>query len=306
MSRCRVILLALIGPVLAVSAASDLSATLSTNRILVGDRVTLTITATLDEGESLLVPSIDRSPLITEWDQQQVRRARSDGRTETITTIQLSSFIVGEHRVATQPVVFAKAGGVETSVELPTLLLQVTSTLGNPPPDLADIKGPVSAGGPPWATIAAVIAAAAALAAVVALLARRLLRRAGATPGARVLPPHDIALAALHALRARGFIEAGQTEPFYVELSAIVRIYLEQRFDLHAPEQTTEEFIRTSSQSDALSLEHRQLTQSFLEQSDLVKFARFSPAAADMETALAAAERLVRETIPPPPTGGAR
>ncbi|HMO03322.1 MAG TPA: hypothetical protein PKC67_00125 [Kiritimatiellia bacterium] len=306
MNRSHAILLALVVTALTASAASDLTATLSTNRILVGDRVTLTITAILDEGESLLIPSLDRSPVITVWDQQQARRARPDGKSESSTTIQLTSFIVGEHRVATNPVLAAKAGGEETRLDLPPLLLHVSSVLSNPPPELADIKGPVSAGGPPWSTIAAVIAATTLLAAAMALLARKLLRRPTTQPSPRLLPPHDLALSALQALRARGWIETGNTGPFFVEVSAIVRLYLEQRFDLNAPEQTTEEFIRTSSQSDILSLAHRQLTQSFLEQSDLVKFARFAPAAADMEAALAAAERLVRETIPPPPTGGAQ
>ena len=73
---------------------------------------------------------------------------------------------------------------------------------------------------------------------------------------------------------------------------------------LHAPEQTTEEFIRTSSQSNALSAEHRALTQQFLEQSDLVKFARFEPGAGDMTAAWDAAARLVRETVPAPATPG--
>jgi hypothetical protein len=302
----RFILFALLATSLAASAASDLSATLSTNQIQVGDRVTLTIRAVLDEGESLLIPSIDRPPLIAVWDQQQTRRTLPDLRTESVSTVVLTSFVIGEHRVVTNPVLAAKAGGEEVRLDLPPLLLQVSSVLSNPPPELADIKGPVSAGGPPWATIAAVLAATAALAAATALLARRLLRRSAIPPTARILPPHDLALAALQALRARGWIEAGNSEPFYIELSAIVRLYLEQRFALNAPEQTTEEFIRASSQSAMLSLEHRQLTQSFLEQSDLVKFARFAPAPADMEAALAAADRLVRETIPAPPAGGGR
>jgi len=38
----------------------------------------------------------------------------------------------------------------------------------------------------------------------------------------------------------------------------------------------------------------------FLEQSDLVKFARHAPESADMQTAFESAERLVQETIPAP------
>ena len=111
-------------------------------------------------------------------------------------------------------------------------------------------------------------------------------------------PPHSIALKALQRLKNDALIEKGEVEPFYVRLSDIVRHYIEDRFSLRAPEQTTEEFIRVATRSHLLSPDHQKLTQEFLEQSDLVKFARHTPERSDMETALTAGERLVRETIP--------
>lgn len=81
-------------------------------------------------------------------------------------------------------------------------------------------------------------------------------------------------------------------------MSGIVRHYLEDRFGLRAPERTTEEFIRDALASRALSAAHRELVAGFLEQSDLVKFARHAPGQADMRNALDSAERLVRETMP--------
>ena len=119
------------------------------------------------------------------------------------------------------------------------------------------------------------------------------------------MPPHRLALDALADLRAKGWIEALQIEPFYVALSGIVRRYLEGRFGLRAPERTTEEFIRDALSSKKLSDAHRDLVAGFLEQSDLVKFARHAPGPSDMHNALDSAERLVRETMPaapaPPP-----
>ncbi len=112
------------------------------------------------------------------------------------------------------------------------------------------------------------------------------------------MPPHQIALKALEALRAKGWIEALKIEPFYVELSAIVRRYIEARFGLRAPERTTEEFIRDALSSRKLSDVHRDLVAGFLEQSDLVKFARHAPGATDMQNALDSAGRLVHETMP--------
>ena len=70
-----------------------------------------------------------------------------------------------------------------------------------------------------------------------------------------------------------------------MELSAIARRYLEARFQLHAPEQTTEEFLRDAASAGKLSPAHQQLVTDFLEQSDLVKFARYQPGQPDMRAA---------------------
>ena len=285
--------------------AFELTATLNTNRLLVGDRLVLTITTTHLAEERSLIPSIANEPFIVVWDEQSRREVLDDQRQRTITDITFSSFVIGEHRVATNPVIAVRADGTEEAIAFPELLISVTSVLSNPPPELADIKPPVNLPGHRLRAILTMIAVISLIAAALAWLIRWWLRRPKVAAAQRIIPPHEIAFTALNALRQRGLMEAGQAEPFYVELSAIIRLYLEQRFKLNAPEQTTEEFIRTSSQSAALTLDHQQLTQSFLEQSDLVKFARFAPGADDMQAAWTAAERLVRETIPAPPTGGA-
>jgi hypothetical protein len=145
------------------------------------------------------------------------------------------------------------------------------------------------------------IAVVAALALAAALIALALRRRKPKEPPAPEIPAHERALRAIRALRARGIPGAEGIEPYYVELSDVVRRYLEDAFELRAPEQTTEEFIRAASSSRKLALEHQQLVIAFLEQSDLVKFARHVPAPSDIESAIAAAERLVIETMPRSP-----
>jgi len=132
---------------------------------------------------------------------------------------------------------------------------------------------------------------------VIVLLARRIKMPPPLPPP---VPPHERALHALAGLLSKHWIEQANVEPFYVELSDIVRRYIEDRFQLRAPEQTTEEFIRATANSALLSHDHRKLTSSFLEQCDLVKFARHRPGADDMRAAYSAGERLVRETTPLP------
>jgi hypothetical protein len=114
---------------------------------------------------------------------------------------------------------------------------------------------------------------------------------------ARQRSAYEISRAALDGLlyrpRPRDRV---QMDAFFVELSRIVRRYLEDRFRLRSPELTTEEFLVVMSDSPDLSRDHQQLLRSFLRRADLVKFARLVPDAADVEDSVQAAQRFLEET----------
>ncbi|HUJ09360.1 MAG TPA: hypothetical protein VL171_04980 [Verrucomicrobiae bacterium] len=119
---------------------------------------------------------------------------------------------------------------------------------------------------------------------------RRLMPAAGEAPVP--LSPYELARRALRQLREENPV----VEEFYTKLSDIVRHYLENQMGLRAPERTTEEFLHEVSHDHALLAEHKELLGAFLEESDLVKFARFRPGEEDKERAFAAAEKFVEES----------
>ena len=88
----------------------------------------------------------------------------------------------------------------------------------------------------------------------------------------------------------------GDADAFYVVLSDIVRRYLEDRFELRAPELTTEEFLLSVGESPDLSDEHQLLLREFLRLADLVKFAGLQPSADDMARSIEAAQQFLEET----------
>ena len=88
----------------------------------------------------------------------------------------------------------------------------------------------------------------------------------------------------------------GDADAWYVELSAIVRRYLEDRYGLRAPELTTEEFLREARRSADLSPAHRELLTSFLEGCDRVKFAAYHPQQTESQEALGVSRRFIEET----------
>jgi hypothetical protein len=162
--------------------------------------------------------------------------------------------------------------------------------------DIHDIKGLVPLPQSYWWLWA--LLALVALAVVAWLWWRR--RKPAAPPAIRtpVLTPFDLAVQAFRRLLEDQLIERGLPDEFYTRLSDIVRHYLEGRFHLRAPERTTEEFLYEVSRDHTLAQEHKDLLGRFLEECDLVKFARHRPASADMKRAFDAAEKFVNDTRP--------
>ena len=125
------------------------------------------------------------------------------------------------------------------------------------------------------------------------------LRRRGRTVVPReatALPPHVKAQRALARLRTAPRTTAAEIEAFYVQVSAVLRVYLEERFGLRAPERTTEEFLRDLEAGDTLAREHRRELERFLSQCDLVKFAGARPTEHDHLATFALAEAFVATT----------
>jgi len=114
--------------------------------------------------------------------------------------------------------------------------------------------------------------------AVVSVILWVLLRRRRSKQLARVFEPaHEIAYERLRALIAEELIKSGRVKEFYERISNILRHYIEDRFDLRAPERTTEEFLAELQWTDSLSAPDKQCLAEFLQHCDLVKFARYNP-----------------------------
>ena len=107
---------------------------------------------------------------------------------------------------------------------------------------------------------------------------------------------YEIAMGRLTLLLEQPLPSGTEADTFFVELSGIVREYLENRFQLSAPELTTEEFLDEASTSRDLSRPHQQLLRDFLRRADLVKFAGLQPRGEDVVQSLSAAEKFLAET----------
>lgn len=155
-----------------------------------------------------------------------------------------------------------------------------------------DIAPPMALPRPGWARYLWALAAVAAAALVAVLVWRRLRRPARAV---RPQSAHRVALAELERLEQELEGETG-IDVFYVRLSAILRRYLDWRFGLRAPMQTTEEFLATLPAAEGALVPYRSVLGSLLASFDLVKFARLRPERADMDAALRSVRAFVERT----------
>jgi hypothetical protein len=106
------------------------------------------------------------------------------------------------------------------------------------------------------------------------------------------VPPHVRARQRL----AEALLLISDPDKFCTAVSHTLRLYLEERFQLHAPERTTEEFLVELHGSAALNPEQKKSLQHFLQSCDLVKFARLEPNETALRDLHDSALRLVDET----------
>ena len=270
----------------------------------IGDRVTLVVHVTAAEGIELLMPefgqSLDRFSIV---DFAPSRRIDDEGRTVATHRYTLEPPISGTQVIPPILVEFidrrpdAKpAPEGEDAYELVTerLTFEVASVL---PTDVeADLEPPLGtlealaepgSGKTLWITAALFLVGGG----IIGFFAFQ--RMQGA---ARRRSAYDVAKTRLSLLMARPRPGPDAIDAFFVELSAIVRLYLEDRFDLRSPELTTEEFLEVASGRPDLNDSHRGFLREFLRSADMVKFARFIPGSEEIESALAAASSFLDQT----------
>ncbi|OQB10579.1 MAG: hypothetical protein BWY16_00790 [Candidatus Omnitrophica bacterium ADurb.Bin205] len=208
----------------------------------------------------------------------------------------LDTYVSGEHIIPATAVKYRAKGQTDwQELSVNEVKVEVKSVLDNAPnrADLRDIRGPKIFASKIWLYTLTVLAVLLIIGGVFSFI---LLKKKKEEAKAPPLLAHIIAYEALVVLEKKDYIRKGQTKAYYIELSDIVRRYLENRFNIRAPEMTTEEFLIKVKVDSSLSLEHKGLLRDFLTNCDLVKFAKYQPAETEASLALASARKLIDQT----------
>ena len=298
--RCWIFPLILIAAVLAArTAAADVPEVKSAadrTTAKIGDHITYTITVKAAKDVNVELPKIEAVLGKLTVKDVSYKESVSFGKKTMIQRIILTTYEPGKYTIPRLAVKYKKkdqdkwseAQTSEAAIEVKSVLEGAKGVL-----DIRDIKGPVDK-----RARASRIMITAAVLAVLALLAWALARVIRKKRSEQELPkpPHVIAYEALEALARMDLIRQGKIKEYYIALSDIVRHYLENRFDLRAPEMTTEEFLINAKENEDLTREQKDLLKDFMSNCDLVKFAKYGPTQDETESATASARRLVDQT----------
>ena len=108
-------------------------------------------------------------------------------------------------------------------------------------------------------------------------------------------PAHEIALEELTAIKESSLLQEGKVKEFYVQISEVIRRYVEGRYFIVAMELTTFELIENLQRSE-ISAEEIEMFHEFLITCDLVKFAKYKPTSAKNSANLDEAFEIVERT----------
>jgi hypothetical protein len=242
----------------------------------------LQLEATVRPAYELQMPRVDevlRDFGLVSWDNLG---RRLDEQNNVVTTYQyrLEPFLSGQYEIPAFTFVFHDTNEPDAEHELSSepIGVEVTSLLGEDRAKLVidDIEDvidmPEKRISVWWVWALGGIVLLAAVAGLVFLLRRPAIRETGV-----YVPAHEIAYTNLRALIARRLVEQGRIKEFYERISGILRHYIEDRFDLRAPERTTEEFLAELGRTDVLAGPDKAVLEEFLTHCDLVKFAKHAP-----------------------------
>ena len=185
--------------------------------------------------------------------------------------------------------------GDEHIVESEAVQVEVHTIVGNSAPSLTDLKPSIgprqlpSAGPPGWLWMAGGLVAAVISTALIWWRQRQ--QRTVKEPP---LTPRQLAQLELDRIISRRLSETDVKE-FYIELTGVVRRYIERSTGVRAPEQTTEEFLREIVTNSVFTDDEQYRFQQFLESADLVKFAGHRPVRDDMDASISRAREFTQQ-----------
>ena len=297
---CVLFVLSLI-PTFSHGQAPEVIASVDTTEILIGDHLGFNILVAHGENQEILWPfwldSLGGFELIGKPVLDTLRRGK---QLEEIQQLTLTVFDSGAYRIPPIPIRYTTNGGTDTlSVMTDPKQVLVHSVAVDTTQAIKPIKALLDA--PitfreilPWLLVGML-----ALLIIGGLVFWFFYRKKPETiftgPPPPQIPPHEVAMRKLAQLEQKKLWQEGAIKTYYVELTDILREYLEGRYKVSALESTTDEIVSELSAKEIPVRQFEQLKE-LLTRADFAKFAKLRPGPTENMMGMEVARNFVKET----------
>jgi len=286
--------------VLPLSAQVKTKVSVDSTNYLVGDYINYKVEMTVPKNVQIFFPAIKDALKKLELVEQLPLQKKEENGVNTLTYhFVLAGYDSGQATIPSLVIPYksqtdtALSEITTDSIQLIIHTLPVDTTK-----EAKDIKDPITI---PlnWLVVLAWILGGAVVVVGGYYLYKRFKKQPAATTEEEIvqIPAYETALTALDQLEAKKLWQSGRVKEYHTEVTEIVRSYFEKRFNMPALELTTDETLQLlGSRIDAASV--IQVTKEFLQNADMVKFAKFIPLNEINEAMLGQARKIVTDTIP--------
>lgn len=256
----------------------SLKAEIDRQQALVGDHLTLTVTLLADSNAA--IDSLPIGKTLGDFDvlnRQYELSADESGALKHVISLTVAAYKTGQLWIPQLSVTVISPDSTASELATDSLSVVIESVAaGDSLVDIKGLKPPVYFGSRlPWLYLAIAVVV---IAAVVYWLWRRRkqVKEEVEVGPVDTRPVWVIAEEALKRLRESDLLPDGQFKLFYLELTNILRVYIESRFGVDALESTTSE-LRVALSGIGLGQDEHDLLFDLFDSADLVKFAKLTP-----------------------------
>ncbi len=283
--------------------AQEVSTSLEPSKILIGDHSILSFSIEKPTESTLYFPAfeenLDDKIEIINYGITDTVISEDRKVTTLFRKLTITSWEEGLYPIVPFDFVYIRDGDTLV-VESEPVLLEVKEPVLDEQAELKDIKSILSipvtlAEVLPWILLALAVIAAAFL------IYRYLKKRKKQPPTETIwekpeIPAHVAAISSLEKLKSQKLWQQGKVKLYYIELTDILRHYIEKRFRIRALEMTTDE-IMIAVKPILENAEVYENLNNILVLADLVKFARHTPLEAENENCMDNSMEFVRDTM---------
>jgi hypothetical protein len=271
----------------------------STDTMTIGEMLVYTIQYSYPENVKLIgEPATDFNDFeitrIQEYEPVKQNNIVTRKTEYVLTTFNIDTFLIRGPRIT-----YLNKGDTQT-VQADSKLIIVKSVLDTNAADIRPEK-PIIEGDINWTAVILLGVAGLILLGVIVYVLIRMYNRYQRNKLLRVLQkpvivrtPEELALEELARLQEKRYIDQGEYKKFHIEVSNVIRTYLENGWRITALEMPTSDLIYSLKKQPVFSEAYILLLRRFLEVCDLVKFAKYPASSEECKEIMDQAYDLVK------------